>query len=60
MIARGAFSAATRAGRYSQGVTRGLSGPASAAKARVTEVVRDYGRDERAQAPEDSREAHGV
>lgn len=38
---------------------RGRGGVFSGYRLRVAEVLRDYGMDERAQAPADSREVHG-
>jgi heme-degrading monooxygenase HmoA len=40
--------------------TRGRSSIFANYRLRVAEVVRDYGLNERQQAPEDSRDAHGV
>ena len=39
--------------------TRGRAALFANYRLRVAEVVRDYGKDERAQAPDDSRAAHG-
>lgn len=46
-------------GQHRQAQSRGRSGVFADYRLRVASVVRDYGLTERAEAPEDSREAHG-